>query len=156
MMAAYAAEAMRQAREEYGQAMDFEHKAGREGAATSPAEGLPTSERVARLERILDCGGDRGGDRVCPGPANLDKKESEWLTLLWGACFGELLRQEFGGEWVMSVYPGSEFSVPTLEVRGSRLYPLLKVNRRLTMGAGEALPGFYAMIAARLSSVNPS
>ena len=129
MMSAHAAEAVRSAREDFRETLDPK---------------LPATELVDRLERILN--------RLCPAPAPLDTAEGERLTLVWGGYFGELLRREFGGEWVMSVYPNSEFSVPTLEVRGSRLYPLLKVNRRLTLGAGEGLPGFYALIAARLGA----
>jgi hypothetical protein len=127
MMSAYSEEAVRQARADYRETLD----------------GSPGS--LPALERILN--------RLCPAPDPLDKDEAEWLTMLWGSYFGELLRREFGGEWTMSVYPGSEFSVPTLEVSaGSRLYPLLKVNRRLTLGASEELPAFHRMIAARLAA----
>ncbi len=128
MMAAHAAEAVRQARAEYRETLDF------------------TPASVAPLERILN--------RLCPAPAPLDAEDGEQLTLLWGGFFGELLRHQFGGEWIMSVYPGSEFSVPTLEIAGSRLYPLLKVNRRLTLGAGEDLQAFHAMIATRLAATS--
>ncbi len=57
----------------------------------------------------------------------------------------------------MTVYPGSEFSVPTLELGreadgglSSRLYPMMKVHRRLCLGRGESLPAFYRMVATRL------
>ncbi len=127
MMSAYAEEAVRQARTDHRETLDG------------------TSASLAALERILN--------RLCPAPDPLEKAEAEWLTLLWGSYFGELLRREFGGEWTMSVYPGSEFSVPTLELGGaSRLYPLLKVNRRLTLGASEELPAFHRMIVARVGA----
>ena len=126
MIAGQAAEAVRVARADFRETLDY---------------------RVAsldRLEAILN--------RLCPAPDPLTGDQAETLTLLWGSYFGELLRTLHGGDWIMSVYPGTEFSVPTLEVEGSRLYPLMKVHRRLTLGSGESLPAFYAMVAARLAS----
>jgi hypothetical protein len=35
-------------------------------------------------------------------------------------------------------------------VRGSRLYPLIKVYRRLTLGEEENLCAFYEMVSGRL------
>ena len=108
----------------------------------------PAAAALEGLERILN--------RLCPAPEPLPAAQSRWLTLLWGSCFGELLRALHGGEWTMSLYPGSDFSVPTLEIRGSRphplvVYPMMKVHRRLTLGAAESLPAFYAVLAARLT-----
>ena len=101
-----------------------------------------TAASLERLERVLN--------RICPAPDPLPSGDTDWLTLLWGSYFGELLRQLHGGEWQMTMYPGTEFSVPTLEIRGSRLYPMMKVHRRLSMGAAESIPTFYSMLAARL------
>ena len=102
-----------------------------------------TNQGLERLERILN--------RLCPAPEPLPAGDAEWLTLLWGAWFGEFLRQTYGGAWTMTLYPGSDFTVPTLELaNGSRLYPTMKVHRRLTLGAGESLPAFHTMLAARL------
>ena len=47
-------------------------------------------------------------------------------------------------------YPGAVASVPTLAVRGARLYPLMKVYRRLTLGPQENLATFYKMVSGRL------
>ena len=41
-------------------------------------------------------------------------------------------------------------AVPAIEVRASRLFPLMKVYRRLTQGDEEDLRGFYAMVTERL------
>lgn len=103
-----------------------------------------------KLERILN--------RLCPVPDALPANDSDWWTLLWGSFFGELLRHLHGGTWEMTVYPRSDFSVPTLEIGGSaeapgsRIYPMMKVNRRLIMGADEGIPAFYAMFTARLAA----
>jgi hypothetical protein len=126
MMAAYAAEAVRVARAEFRETLDYERAS------------------LDRLETILN--------RLCPAPDPLPAEDAEWLTLLWGSYFGELLRALHSGEWSMTIYPGSDFSVPTLEIAGSRLYPTLKVHRRLALGSGESLPAFYTMIAARLAA----
>jgi len=86
-------------------------------------------------------------EAILEGQADSDL---EFQTKLWGGYFGEILRAQFGGEWAMTEYPGANFSVPTLRIAGSSLYPLIKVHRRLTMGESESLTAFYQMIAARL------
>ena len=86
-------------------------------------------------------------EAILEGQADSDL---EYQTKLWGGYFGEVLRAQFGGEWEMTEYPGANFSVPTLRVAGSSLYPLMKVHRRLTMGESESLTAFYQMIAVRL------
>ncbi len=104
-----------------------------------------TTDSLEPLERILD--------QLCPAPA----EDTEWLTLLWGSYFGELLRRLHGGNWAMTIYPKSdgsaELSVPTLERNGSRLYPMMKVHRRLTLGPTEGIPAFYDMLVTRLGTV---
>ena len=41
--------------------------------------------------------------------------------------------------------------MPALDVRGSQVYPLLKVFRRLTIGPSEDLMSFYAKVTAALA-----
>ncbi len=83
------------------------------------------------------------------------RKTSSSRRVLWGSYFGEVIRKRFAGEWELSQYPGGGVSaVPTLVVRGSRLYPLMKVYRRLTLGNGENLPAFYKMISGRLDDAS--
>jgi hypothetical protein len=77
-------------------------------------------------------------------------EDLEFQTRLWGSYFGEILRQQFGGSWELTQYPGGIAAVPTLLVQGARLYPLMKVHRRLTLGEVENLPAFYKMVAGRL------
>lgn len=80
-----------------------------------------------------------------------EDEEIEFQTRLWGAYFGELLRRHFGGEWELAPYPGLVAAVPTLVIAGRRLYPLMKVYRRLTMGESESLIPFYRMVCDRLT-----
>ena len=78
-------------------------------------------------------------------------EDLEFQTRLWGSYFGEVIRRRFAGEWELGQYPGGGVAaVPTLVVQGGRLYPLMKVYRRLTLGAAENLPAFYKMVSARL------
>jgi hypothetical protein len=86
--------------------------------------------------------------------AGQSAEDLEFQTRLWGSYFGEVIRRRFAGEWDLTQYPGGGASVPTLVVQGSRLYPLIKVYRRLTMGQGEDLSAFYKMVSGRLE--NPS
>ena len=68
----------------------------------------------------------------------------------WGSYLGEVLRRRYAGAWEMTQYPGGVMAVPAIEVRGSRLFPLMKVYRRLTVGEEEDLSSFYAMVTDRL------
>jgi hypothetical protein len=79
-------------------------------------------------------------------------EDLEFQTRLWGSYFGEVLRQRFGGDWALTQYPGGIAAVPTLVINGSRLYPLMKVFRRLTIGEAENLPAFYKIVSARLGN----
>jgi hypothetical protein len=69
---------------------------------------------------------------------------------LWGSYLGEVLRRRYAGSWEMTVYPGGATAVPSVDVRGSRLFPLMKVYRRLTTGEEEDLHTFFAMVTERL------
>jgi hypothetical protein len=125
MMQAYAAEAVRIAASEHRSKLDY-----------SPAS-------IETLENILNA--------HAPAP----ETDLEWLTKLWGSYFGEVFRRRYCAEWTMSEYPGGKFAVPTLEIGGSRIYPLLKVHRRLTLGASESLVSFAEMVRKRLDGAHP-
>jgi hypothetical protein len=93
---------------------------------------------VEALEQILDGQSD---------------EDLEFQTRLWGSYFGEVIRGRYAGDWELAPYPGGGVAVvPTLVVRGARLYPLIKVYRRLTLGRGENLPAFYTMVSKRLDN----
>ncbi len=69
---------------------------------------------------------------------------------LWGSYLGEMLRRRYAGSWEMTQYPGGAVAVPAIGVRGSRLFPLMKVYRRLTVGEEEDLRAFFTMVTERL------
>jgi hypothetical protein len=99
-------------------------------------------QRLDRSESSIDV-----LERILDGQAAADL---EFQTRLWGSYLGEVIRRRFGGEWELTQYPGAVAAVPTLEVRGARLYPLMKVYRRLTLGPDENLAAFYKMVSGRL------
>lgn len=77
-------------------------------------------------------------------------RDLDFEVRLWGSYLGEILRRRYAGGWEMTQYPGGTAAVPAVEVRGSRLFPLVKVYRRLTIGEEEDLRSFYNMVTERL------
>jgi hypothetical protein len=74
----------------------------------------------------------------------------EFEVRLWGSYLGEVVRGRYAGAWEMYVYPGGNSAVPAINVRGSRLFPLMKVYRRLTEGDEEDLRTFLSKVIERL------
>jgi hypothetical protein len=130
MMAAYAGEAVNRAAEK-GERLDY------------------SEASLARVERCLD---------TMAKPSGRDQAQQEnaggldYQSRLWGAYLGEVVRKHYGGTWQMSQYPGSALAVPAIDVRGSHLYPTMKVFRRLTMGESENIVAFYQMVTKRLGA----
>ena len=132
MMEAYAQEAVRVADADHGMTLDY------------------TPESIPRLETVL----------AARGP--VPEAELEATTRLWGAYYGQVFRSKYPADWIMAVYPGqlnsgradadTEVAMPALDIRGSHVYPLLKVFRRLTIGPTEDLAGFYAKVAGALDA----
>lgn len=125
MMQAYAAEAVRTAASEHRAKLDY------------------STTSIDALESILST--------LVQPPA----EDLEWLTKLWGSYFGEVFRRRYSSTWTMSEYPGGQLAIPTVEIGGSRIYPLLKVHRRLTMGETENLVTFTQMARKRLDGLKP-
>ena len=125
MMQAYAAEAVRVAASEHRAKLDY------------------STTSIDALESILST--------LVQPPAD----DLEWLTKLWGSYFGEVFRRRYSSTWTMSEYPGGQLAIPTVEIGGSRIYPLLKVHRRLTLGEGENLVNFTEMARKRLDGLHP-
>lgn len=119
-MEGYAQAAARHARDEFRQTLDF------------------SSESIDVLDEVLVLVGESP-------EVNLD-----FEVRLWGSYLGEVLRRRYAGTWEMTQYPGGAIAVPAVNVRGSRLFPLLKVYRRLTTGEEDDLRAFFAMVTERL------
>lgn len=74
---------------------------------------------------------------------------------IWGSYLGEVVRRRFGGDWSIETYPGKQFATLTLNVNGNRLFPSIKVHRRLTEGADDNVWEFYRKVKAKLEEQPP-
>jgi len=119
-MEGYALAAADQARRDFRQKLDF------------------TSESIDALDEILVLVGES------------PELDLDFEVRLWGSYLGEVLRRRYAGGWEMTQYPGGAVAVPAVELRGSRVFPLMKVYRRLTVGEEEDLRAFYTMVTERL------
>jgi len=120
MMEGYASAAVDLARREFKQQLDF------------------TSDSIDGLDEILVLVGES------------PELDVDFEARLWGSYLGEVMRRRYAGSWEMTQYPGGVVAVPSVDVRGSRLFPLMKVYRRLTVGEEEDLRAFFAMVTERL------
>ena len=120
MMEGYARAAAELGRDQFAQKLDF------------------SSESIDGLDEVLV--------RVGESP----ELDLDFEVRLWGSYLGEVLRRRYAGVWEMTQYPGGMTAVPAIDVRGSRVFPLMKVFRRLTEGEEEDLRTFYAMVTERL------
>lgn len=75
------------------------------------------------------------------------------MCKMWGSYFGEVVRRRFGGDWSIETYPGKQFATLTLNVAGNKLFPSMKIHRRLTAGEGDNIWSFYKMVKAKLDAV---
>ena len=121
-MEGYAQAAVGLARQEYNQLLDY------------------SAESIDALDEILVLVGET------------PDHDLDFEVRLWGSYLGEILRRRYAGSWEMTSYPGGTAAVPAVEVRGSRLFPLIKVYRRLTVGDEEDLRSFYTMVTGRLGN----
>ncbi len=74
------------------------------------------------------------------------------ICKMWGSYFGEVVRRRFGGDWSIETYPGKQFATLTLNVACSKLFPSMKIHRRLTEGENDNVWSFYKMIKAKLEA----
>ena len=122
MMEGYAQAAVQLGRSQFGLKLDF------------------SSESVDSLDEILVLVGES------------PELDLEFEVRLWGSYLGEVLRRRYSGNWEMAPYPGGPDAVPAVEVRGSRIFPLMKVFRRLTEGSEADLRSFFSNVTERLGS----
>jgi hypothetical protein len=79
--------------------------------------------------------------------------EMDEMCKLWGCYLGEVVRRRFGGEWGIETYPGKQFATLTLSVGGNKLFPSMKIHRRLTEGENDNIWTFYKMVKTKLEAV---
>src|SRR5690349_20232548 len=128
-------------------------RAAVEIARDFPAENVAALDysegSLERLEQILS---QLHGELRGKGNGAPDDDQITDLCKLWGAYFGEVVRQRWGGEWALETYPGAQFATPTLNVRGSKLFPCMKIYRRLTVGNDDDIAAFYKRVREKLES----
>ena len=105
---------------------------------------------LARLHDELRGGppGVSSPDAVSP-PA----EQMEMMCKLWGGYFGEVVRRRWGGEWSVETYPGALFATLTLTIGSSKLFPSIKVYRRLTEGEADNIWNFYQAVREKLEAL---
>ena len=79
-----------------------------------------------------------------------DANKIEEMAKIWGGYLGEVVRRRFGGEWSIEKYPAGDFLIVTLKVNVARLFPSMKVHKRLTEGSNENIWSFYQAVRAKL------
>jgi hypothetical protein len=75
------------------------------------------------------------------------------MCKMWGSYLGEVVRRRFGGEWSVETYPGKQFATLTLSVGANKLFPTMKIHRRLTQGEEDSVWSFYKMVKIKLEAL---
>jgi hypothetical protein len=133
MMEQYAADAVRLA-PEFGVTLDY------------------SESSVEALERILDQLANKfPSSETEPRSEDSMQKELDSISRIWGGYFGETIRRLWGGEWGVETYPGTVAPVISVDIGGAKLFPVMKIFRRLTKGQDENVWRFYQMVRARVS-----
>jgi hypothetical protein len=133
MMEQYAADAVRLANE-FGVSLDY------------------SESSLEALERILDQLADKfPSSETEPRSEDPMQRELDSVSRIWGGYFGETIRRLWGGEWGVETYPGTIAPVISVDLGGAKLFPVMKIFRRLTKGDDENVWRFYQMVRARVS-----
>ena len=104
------------------------------------------------LERILDQLADKlPSSETEPHSEDSVQKELDSVSRIWGGYFGETIRRLWGGEWGVETYPGTVAPVISIDIGGAKLFPVMKIYRRLTKGEDENVWRFYQMVRAKVS-----
>ncbi len=129
MMQAYAQDAVNFARDNFRVDLDFSEQSLRH--AEHMLSGLHAALPKGIVAKVFN-----------HGPS----QEQIWqMAKMWGAYVGEVIRMRWGGEWSLEsqAQPGG---VITLHVRGTEIYPPVKVYKRLTHGSEDNLWHYYQVL----------
>lgn len=77
------------------------------------------------------------------------QEQIDAASRIWGGYFGETIRRLWGGDWGVETYPGTVAPVISIDIGGAKLFPVMKVYRRLTQGESENVWTFYQMVRER-------
>ncbi len=106
----------------------------------------------ARVEKVVLDFSEASVERLEQLVRDADQQEIEEKAKMWGAYLGEVVRRKWGGDWSIETYPGQQFATLTLTVRGAKLFPSMKIYRRMTQGASENLATFYQSVKEKLGA----
>jgi hypothetical protein len=110
-------------------------------------------DSVHQLERILSQLYEERPvflGKAAPGEEDPAQQQIDSMSRIWGGYFGEVIRRCWGGEWTLETYPGTVAPVVTLEVDGAKIFPAMKVYRRLTNGTNDDVAKFYEMVKDKI------
>jgi hypothetical protein len=85
--------------------------------------------------------------------AQISAEDVGEMCKMWGSYLGEVVRRRFGGEWSVETYPGKQFATLTLSVGANKLFPTMKIHRRLTQGEEDSVWSFYKMVKVKLEAL---
>jgi hypothetical protein len=137
MMQSYAEDAVRMARE-FRVELDYSEQS------------LEQVERL--LEQLLDELQNGPAANTSQPSEPLPNQQVDEMSRIWGGYLGEVVRRRFGGEWTIEKYPTGDFLIVTLNVNGAKVFPAMKIHKRLTNGAADNLLAFYQNVRARLEA----
>lgn len=133
MMEEYAAEAVRMA-SEFSVKLDY------------------SESSLESLEQILaQVSAQLPGIALTQSNSNSLQQEIENAARVWGGYLGETIRRLWGGEWDVETYPGTTAPVVSVDVGGAKVFPIMKVYRRLSQGEAENVWRFYHVIREKIS-----
>jgi len=139
MMVSYAAEAVRLA-------CDFNAKLDYSESSLQELEFI-LGRLQENLQENLPTLADSGVP-VAKDPA----QEIDTASRIWGGYFGETVRRLWGGDWGVETYPGTVAPVVSVDLGGAKLFPVMKVYRRLTRGDSENVWKFYLVVREKVSA----
>jgi hypothetical protein len=82
--------------------------------------------------------------KKAPSPAALDK-----LAKMYGGYIGEIIRKEKGGEWEYDEQTAPGYRLLSLKTPAARIFPPLRVHRRLTVGSEENVWHYFQALVAQ-------
>jgi hypothetical protein len=117
-----------------------------------------SEDSLQQVEQILAQLHDelRGGDAAVRSldhpPAKPSTADMAEVSKLWGSYFGEVVRRRWGGDWSIETYPGASFATLTLTVSGGKMFPSMKIYRRLMEGEQDNIWSFYQQVRKKLAA----
>ena len=135
---------------DYGSIGEMMEARAEEAVATARAYRVPLDYSEASLEKLEEI--LAGLYREMPSSRPSSQQVAE-ACKIWGGYLGEVVRRRWGGEWTLETYPGAGFATPTLNVVAGKMFPTMKIHRRLTEGPKENVWNFYCMMRRKLEKL---